>query len=71
MIRQNFFVPVRYQLRTGTCAGLALDYFYMIHRVGRFTYRDTCRDKHKIKYKMREERRMKLFKFSRAKMLTD
>jgi len=31
----NRFVPARYQLQKGKSAGLALEYFYMIHRVGR------------------------------------
>jgi len=35
MIGQKFSVPIRYQLRKGISAGLALKYFGMIHRVGR------------------------------------
>jgi len=35
MVRRNFFVPGLYQLWKGKSAGLALEYFYMIHRVGR------------------------------------
>jgi len=35
MIGWKCFVPVRYQLPKGSVAGLALTYFYMMHRVGR------------------------------------
>ena len=35
MIRWKCFVPGLYQLRKGKSAGLALTYFYTIHRVGR------------------------------------
>jgi len=35
MIRGKSFVSIRYQLPKGRLAGLALIFFYMIHRVGR------------------------------------
>ena len=35
MISQILFVSVRYELPKGKSAGPALQYFYMIHRVGR------------------------------------
>ena len=35
MVRRKYFVQNRYELPKGTSAGLALQYFYMIHRVGR------------------------------------
>jgi len=35
MIRRKHFVQNRYELPKGTSAGLALQCFYMIHRVGR------------------------------------
>ena len=41
MVRRKCFAPDLYQLRKGKTAGLALKYFYMIHRVGR-TYSYIC-----------------------------
>jgi len=37
MIGRKCYVPIRYQLPKGKSAGLALNYFYMIHRVGRIS----------------------------------
>ena len=34
MVGWNLFVPIRYKLPMGTLSGLALQYFYMIYRVG-------------------------------------
>ena len=34
----NFFVPIRCQLTKGKSVGLVLKYFYMIHRVGWFSW---------------------------------
>jgi len=35
MIRRKYFVPGLYQIRKGKSVGLALKYFYRIHRVGK------------------------------------
>ena len=39
VVRRKWFIPVRYQLPKGKSVGLALKYFYMIHRVGRWAWR--------------------------------
>jgi len=42
MFRRKCFAPIRYQLLKGKSAGLALQYFYMIHRVGRIIFTWIC-----------------------------
>jgi len=41
MVRRKWSVPIRYQLSKGKLAGFVLQYFYMIHRVGRMAYSGT------------------------------
>jgi len=36
--REKIFVPIRYQLPKGTSAGLALEYFNVLYRVGQYIY---------------------------------